>query len=52
MARRKKHIDVVLFKHGIIWWLLVGWWWRPCVYIYWIFFNILFNTEIRIKKQR
>lgn len=19
-------------SHGIIWWLLVGWWWRPIVY--------------------
>lgn len=53
MAKRKnKPIDVILFRHGIIWWLLIGWWWRPTVYIFWMFFNIIFNTEIRFKKER
>lgn len=52
MARRsKKGVDVPLFKHGIIWWLLIGWW-RPCVYIFWLFFNMIFNVEVRFKKEK
>jgi len=49
--RKKKSVDVPLYKHNILWWLLVGWWWRLIMYLFWIFFNILFNVEIRFKKQ-
>lgn len=48
----KKHIDVPLYKHGIIWWLIIGWWWRPFVFMFWMFYNIIFNVEVRFKKQR
>ena len=48
--RKKKSVDVPLYKHNILW-LLVGWWWRLIMYLFWIFFNILFNVEIRFKKQ-
>lgn len=30
MARQIKYIYVR--KHGIIWWLLIGWWWRPMMW--------------------
>ena len=50
--KEEKHIDVPLYRHGVVWWLLVGWWWRPCVYLFWLFFNMIFNTEIRFNKQR
>ena len=52
MARKKGHVDVLLFRHGIIWWLLFGWWWRPCVYLFWITYNIIFNVEVRFKKEK
>ena len=41
MARRKgisvhfgKSKPLVFYQdsHGILWWLIVGWWWRPIVY--------------------
>ena len=52
MARRKKTVTVPLYKHGIIWWLLIGWWWRPTVYIFWLFYNAIFNVRVEFKKQR
>ena len=29
MARSKGTWTRTLYKHGFVWWLLVGWWWRP-----------------------
>ena len=52
MAKRKKGIDVFLFRHGIIWWLLIGWYWRPCLYVFFMFVNAIFNVEVRFKKER
>lgn len=36
MARKTKYFTVTLHKHGILWWLFVGWWWRPIKIIFWI----------------
>ena len=52
MARRKNTVTVQLYKHGIIWWLLIGWWWRPTVYIFWLFYNMIFNVRVEFVKQR
>lgn len=53
MGRKKsKAIEVPLYRHGIIWWLVFGWYWRPFVFIFWFWFNIIFNTEIRFVKER
>ena len=49
---KKKPIRVPLYKHGIIWWILIGWWWRPAVFLFWMFFNILFNCRIEFVKER
>lgn len=52
MARKKKTVKVPLFKHGLIWWMLVGWWWHPCVFLFWIFYNVIFNDRVEFVKQR
>ena len=52
MARKKKAVKVPLYKHGLIWWLLIGWWWRPCVFAFWMFYNIIFNVRVEFVKQR
>lgn len=52
MSRRKSNtVTVYLFRHGIIWWLFIGWWWRPIVYIFWLFYNAIFNVRVEFKKQ-
>ena len=28
---------MVIHRHGILWWLLIGFWWRPIRYFFWIF---------------
>lgn len=36
MARRKSnYLTMTVHRHGVIWWLLVGWWWRPLLHIFW-----------------
>ena len=55
MARRKGTWVRTLYKHGIVWWLLIGWWWRPIAW----FMSVLFadilgykNIETRIMSRR
>ena len=33
MARRSGTFNVTYGRHGILWWLLIGWWWRPIKWI-------------------
>lgn len=35
---RKRKAKRIAESHGIIWWLLIGWWWAP---IKWIFSLLL-----------
>ena len=35
MAKRSKWLDVQRKKHGVIWWLLIGWWERPTATFLW-----------------
>lgn len=50
MARRKsRYITMVVHKHGCLWWLLVGWWWRPIQYLFWFFMCAI--TGCGLKKQ-
>ena len=51
MAKNKKSVDVPLYKHGIIWWLLFGWYWRPFIFTFWLFYNIAFNVKVRFVKK-
>lgn len=53
MARRKNTpIIVPLLKHGCLWWICIGWWWRPCLYVFWLFVNVILNVRIEFVKQR
>ena len=36
MARRKGWLEINRKKHGIIWWLLIGWWERPMASLGWL----------------
>ena len=38
MAKRSKWLDVQRKKHGVIWWLLIGWWERPTATFLWYLF--------------
>lgn len=50
MARRKsRYLTMVVHKHGFLWWLLVGWWWRPIQYLFWIFMCAI--TGCGLKKK-
>ena len=50
--RRNRAINVIFNKHGVAWWIFVGWWWRPIVYLGWLFYNIIFNQKVVFKKRR
>lgn len=51
MARRRKakYFTMTVHRHGIIWWLLIGWWWRPTLYFLWAF--ICGMTSHGLKKR-
>ena len=46
MARSKGTWTRTLYKHGFVWWLLVGWWWRPIAW----FSATLFATMLGFKR--
>ena len=48
MARRSGTWETVNFKHGVLWWLCIGWWWRPIKF----FFNLLFADLLGYKRIR
>ena len=38
MSRRNsRYFTMVIHRHGILWWLLISFWWRPIRYFFWIF---------------
>lgn len=52
MARRKsRYLTMVVHKHGLLWWLLVGWWWRPIQYLFWIFCVPSPDVDLRSKRS-
>lgn len=52
MARQVKYLTMVIHKHGILWWLLIGWWWRPIQYIFWVFLSMLLGfRRLQIEKR-
>lgn len=53
MARKRRNtVTVKLYKHGLIWWLCIGWWWRPCLYIHWVFMSSLCRVNVQFLKQK
>lgn len=34
----RKTTKIYIPKHGVLWWLFIGWWWRP---IMWFFLAML-----------
>lgn len=52
MAKNKKCFTMVCYKHGIIWWLCIGWWWRPLQYTFWLTLSALFGfRKLKIEKR-
>ena len=47
MAKKSKYVEVRLFKHNIVWWLCIGFWWRPCLIMFCIFLNIFLNMGFK-----
>ena len=53
MARRKNPpVDVYFHKHNFLWWLIIGWWWRPLQYIWWVFIVQLFGVKVLIHREK
>ena len=50
MARGPRFITYTVFTHGILWWLIIGWWWRPILFIFWTVIAAL--TGKGLKKRR
>ena len=36
MAKRSRWLDIHRKRHGIIWWVCIGWWERPIASILWL----------------
>lgn len=36
MASRTKYLNINRKSHGILWWVIVGWWERPISTILWL----------------
>lgn len=52
MAKRQGTFILNNYKHGIFWWLLIGWWWRPIRNIAAYFFASLFGfKKVQINKH-
>ena len=50
--RSPKYFTVVIHKHGILWWLVFGWWWRPIKLIFWGALSALCGfRQVRIEKR-
>ncbi len=41
MAKTPKYFTVTLHKHGILWWLFIGWWFRPLKIMFWVVLSSL-----------
>jgi len=41
MKKRSRTITVYTHRHRILWWLIIGWWWRPVKFIFWAVLGIL-----------
>lgn len=53
MAKRQGVFVMNNFKHGFVWWLCIGWWWRPIKYILGYSFASLFGFKnIKVNKHR
>ena len=52
MARQVKYLTMVIHMHGFLWWLLIGWWWRPIKYIFWVILSMLCGfRKLQIEKR-
>ena len=52
MSKRNGTLTVICSKHGILWWLLIGWWWRPIKLIFWYTMGSIFGfKKIKIVKM-
>ncbi len=51
MARRSGTLHVNYSSHGFVWWLLIGWWWRPIKWIFWFIVADLLGFKY-LKKQK
>ena len=35
MAKRSRYLDINRKRHGVVWWILIGWWERPIATLFW-----------------
>lgn len=48
----QKYLTMVCHRHGFLWWLCVGWWWRPIKYMFWLFLSSLCGfRKLRVEKR-
>lgn len=52
MAKSRGYLDMNNENHGFLWWLLIGWWWRPLKYIFFfVVANIFGFKGVRVKRH-
>ena len=50
MSKRRNWLEINRKNHGIIWWLIIGWWERPIATILWYLLASIFGFKgVRFK---
>ena len=50
MAHRKNnYLTMTVHKRSFAWWLLIGWWWRPILHLFWLSLCVI--TGCGLKKK-
>lgn len=53
MAKRQNVFVMNNLKHGVVWWLCIGWWWRPIKYIFGCLLASLFSfKKMKVNKYK
>jgi len=50
--RRSGSLVVNYHSHGILWWCLVGWWWRPAKWVFWFIVADVLKYKSLTKRKK
>lgn len=51
MAKSLKYLTMTNPKRSLVWWLVLGWWWRPIKYILFMMLSSLLGfRKLRISR--
>ena len=52
MRKTPKYLTMINHRHGIVWWLCIGWWWRPIKYTWYLLLSSICGfRKLRIERR-